>query len=75
MIRRILTAMEDHDTNEERRYLSEGRRWNLCWGWFYLSWGVGANVHFSCYPNAEETFNAWVTVGPLTIELYRSSAP
>lgn len=60
--------MSDHDSNEERRYLTDTRRSVMAaWSWTWLSWGFGVWVDLS---RAPET-NLTLTLGPLNVEVFR----
>ena len=43
-MKRLLRVMQDHDANEEIRYLREGR---VCigWSWLWLDWTFGIAVY------------------------------
>lgn len=63
----VLAAMSNHDANEERRYLREGRL-NVAWSWMWLSWlfGVGGDLA----PGADERWSVYVSLGPIAVEVY-----
>lgn len=68
----VFAKAADHDANEERHYLYEGKRLNVTWSVLWLVWGIGAN--FSLDPgDPREAWSAWITVGPLTFEVYATA--
>lgn len=74
-----LRRMADHDANEERRYLIEGKRFYLTWSWIWLApmLGVGANYDPYAAPNwnGNEVASVWLHLGPLTVEAYWTRVP
>lgn len=68
MSEHLIERLANHDSNEERRYLREGRRLNVTWSWLWLNWGFGPNVSFD--PYGDEKWSAWICVGPLCVEAY-----
>lgn len=68
MLRHLIEAMANHDNNEERRYLREGKRLNVAWGWLWLDWGLGPWWSYSPYDS--ERWSTGVIVGPLSIEFF-----
>jgi hypothetical protein len=72
-IRELIDAAADHDSNEERRYLAEGRRWALTWSWLWTNFSVGAGVDYERWGG--ESVSVWIHLGPVTVEVYRLRTP
>ena len=63
----VVEAMSSHDSNEERRYLREGR-FNVTWSWLWRSWLFGGGVEHD--PYSTERWSAYIGLGPVVVEVY-----